>query len=410
MIDPLTVQAMYDRVAWALLDRGVMISQAPAVAAPHVLTLRFAVSSLRRVRESTPEIVQALGASEIRTYFDSGLYHLQLAMPREGRETLGVWRKPAGQRRAVIGCDELGQPVLVDLSVTPHWLIAGQTKSGKSTVLRVLVYQLARDEDTRLALVDSDADTWAGFERAAGLLAPVASTVDEAQALVLHVQDILNGRTGPAAPVILAVDEARLADSVTHAALLDIAARGAKRCVHLLLSTQYVNAKALDRFMTDQFAGRIAGRVQDPAASRQILGAAGPSDGAQKGGAEILTGYGDLLIADYGRVRRILASFVQPSDLSKLPQAHVLPQAPVDRATAVHPGRIREDDSEAIEWALANWPTSARQIQQAMGVGMDRARRVRDAAAAAVDKGGYPLTPSLPEVIRPDFAARVAAQ
>lgn len=91
----------------------------------------------------------------------------------------------------------------------------------------------------------------------------------------------------------------------------DIAKRGRKRRVHLILATQYVRADILDRTLTGQCGWRIAGRLQDHTASKLAIGASG---------AELLCGPGDTLIAHGGKVTRVQAALGQASDFAALAQ------------------------------------------------------------------------------------------
>lgn len=300
----------------------------------------------------------------------------------------------------VLGVAATGQPVTVQLGgSTPHAVVGAQTGGGKTELLRSWALLESRRPRTRLVLLDMEGSSWAPFQGTGHVIAVDPREVDAALCWAVD-------RLGAASDgwrVVVMVDEAQMLSPFAQGLLRDIAERGRKHLVHLVVATQYIRQDVLDRRLTSNAPIRIAGRVHDATASKQVLGIAG---------AERLLGRGDMLMVVGGAPPVRFQACLPEGDvwrhIGQVPPLD-LEAAPAPAAT-VHPGHVREDDAEAIAWALENGgdggPASARQIREAFGMGMDRARRVRDAARTPP----YPLTPLPRTIIRPDFAARVASR
>lgn len=354
----------------ALGIRGAMM---PVRVGPAALALDFrpAPGYVRAVLAASGELRAALGRP-CRVYQHGAVVRVELARWTRPAVPLAVLPAPDGLA-VPLGLDAVtGVPVGLDLARAPHVLVGGQTGSGKSTALRALAAGLARG-GARLALCDSDADTWGPFRDAAALAYPVAESPADVRALVLTIAGELGGgRGGPA--LVLMIDEVQTLDPPGMRALADVLARGRKGRTFAVLATQYVRGDVLDRRLTDQCAWRLAGRVQDATASRLVLGA---------GGAECLTGAGDMLIARGGGApRRMLAACPTAAELAELDRA-AAPPAPLDP----DPPAGDDLDADVLAWARAQGPgVSARSIRMRWRIGQDAARRYRDAARGMTDR------------------------
>lgn len=353
---------------------------------PHVLTLRLAVQPgyARMAAALGPEVRAALNSPSARVQL-AGAW-LTVELPRPVRDRVELAAMPAAGLAVGLGLDAGGRWCRLDLGQAPHVLIGGQTGSGKSTALRAIVAGLARSGGCRLALADSDADTFTPFSRLAALYAGVAGDAAAAGDLVMHVAEVMDRRAaGDGPPLVLIVDEVQTLDAAARAALLDIARRGRKRSVHLLAATQYVRGDVLDRTLTDQFGWRLAGRVTDATASRLILGQAG---------AELLHGRGDMLLSHGGRVTRLQVAYGTRADFSRLDQVDQAP-ALVTFARPEHVGHAEnaERNGAALAWAVAyGADVSAAAIRKRWACGMDRARVIRDDARRLISEAeGLPL-------------------
>jgi len=291
----------------------------------------------------------------------------------------------------VLGVAATGQPVTLQLGgSTPHAVVGAQTGGGKTELLRSWALLESRRPQTRLVLLDMEGSSWAPFQGTGHVIAADPREVDAALCWAVD-------RLG-AAPdgwrVVVMVDEAQMLSPFAQGLLRDIAERGRKHAVHLVVATQYIRQDVLDRRLTSNAPIRIAGRVHDATASKQVLGVPG---------AERLLGRGDMLLVVGGAPPvRFQACLPGGEVWGRIGRVESLELNTLELSTAdspmvdVHPGHVREDDTEAIAWALENGeggePASATAIQRCLRVGMDRARRIRDAAAAAAALPPYPPT------------------
>lgn len=350
-----------------------------------VLTLAPAPGHVGPALRAAVEVRAALGSELARVYAHAGAVLVEL--PRWARPAVPLAALPAPRGLAVpLGLDSrTGSPVGLDLAAAPHALVAGQTGSGKSTALRVLAAGLAR-AGVRLALADSDADTWRPFARAAALAYPVAEAPADVRALVLAVADQLGTRDRAGPPLVLIIDEVQTLDPPARRALADVLARGRKAGIRAILATQYVRADVLDRRLTDQCGWRIGGRVQDATASRLILGSSG---------AEALAGAGDMLVSFGGTMRRVLVALPTAGELAALDQADAAPAGCFMTRNAMKASLVAgetpaagELDPAILAWARDQGPAvSARAIRRRWRIGQTRARAYRDAVLGVTDSG-----------------------
>lgn len=282
----------------------------------------------------------------------------------------------------VLGVSATGEPVRVSLGgSTPHAVIGAQTGAGKTELLRTLGILESRQPMTRLVLLDMEGTSWAPFQ---GTGHTIAADPREVDAALCWVVDRL-GAEPDGWRVVVMVDEAQMLSPFAQGLLREIAERGRKHGVHLVVATQHPRNDVLDRRLTTNAPIRIAGRVHDAAASRLVLGLPG---------AERLLGRGDMLMVVGGaQPVRFQACLPGEADWGRIGRVDELELGNLELSTA--------DNSvvdDMLAWA-AETGASARAIRMRYGIGQDKARRVRDEAAGMTDRP--------PNLIRPDFAARV---
>jgi S-DNA-T family DNA segregation ATPase FtsK/SpoIIIE len=201
-----------------------------------------------------------------------------------------------------------------------HLLVAGQTGSGKSVLLRALVVGLCHFHPPaaiRFTLVDPKRVTFGGLAAGIGahLAGPVVYDVEvllsELDALVAEmeerytlfeqrkVQSIDDYNDVAPAPLprrVVVVDEFQdlIASKATRQPFLDsvkrLGAMARAAGIHLVLATQRPDRTTVPGEIKANLGGRIALRVQEVVNSRIIL---------DQGGAEELLGKGDFY-ADLG--------------------------------------------------------------------------------------------------------------
>jgi energy-coupling factor transporter ATP-binding protein EcfA2 len=349
-------------ITWGQPSIGPLSATLRVAPAPGLMAR--AVSSATRA-----ELAAALRSDAVTTRQDGPW--LAIIVPRQHAPLVPLANMPAWPLAPGIGIDSAGRVVALDLTRMPHALVAGQTGSGKSTLLRTIATGLARARSCELALADSDVDTWRPLHDLACLLAPVAEGGADASALVCHVAGLLDSRdpgNASLVPLVLIVDEVQALSRAARRALDTIAAGGRKRRIHAIVATQYVRGDVLSRLASGQLGWRVAGRVEDATASRQI--------GVD--GAEHLSGIGDFL-ARCGSAPpvRFRAAYGADADYAGLPRrARPWPTLarPPDRHSVSlrsdtpsgHPAHARAHDDERLAWAIAQIQAGVPLSQYAM--------------------------------------------
>ncbi|MFD5699547.1 FtsK/SpoIIIE domain-containing protein [Streptomyces lasiicapitis] len=212
----------------------------------------------------------------------------------------GLASAPTALLSALIGALESGGAWVMDLRLVPHWLIAGATRSGKSTLLARLITQLAPQP---VALVGIDckggmelglfarrlsALTTCRREAVAVLTALAADMRDRMQQCrAAGVRSIweLPDKLRPV-PVVVIIDELAelyLSDGTRESRaeaeqcstlLLRLAQLGAALGVHLVVAGQRVGSDLGSGVtaLRAQLGGRICHRVNDPGTAEMTLG------------------------------------------------------------------------------------------------------------------------------------------
>ncbi|MFJ9423792.1 FtsK/SpoIIIE domain-containing protein [Streptomyces sp. NPDC101249] len=222
------------------------------------------------------------------------------AMASDPLQRPGLATAPTELLSALIGALENGGAWVMNLRLVPHWLIAGATRSGKSTLLARLVTQLAPQ---RVALVGIDCKGGMELGLFAGRLSALATCRREAvavlSALVVDMQERMDAcRTAGVrsiwelpdklrpVPVVVLVDEIAelyLSDGTRESRaeaeqcstlLLRIAQLGAALGLHLVVAGQRVGSDLGPGVtaLRAQLGGRICHRVNDPGTAEMALG------------------------------------------------------------------------------------------------------------------------------------------
>lgn len=349
-----------------------------------------------------PESVEALagalalaaGAESCRIARASGRLLLELPKPAEERRPLRATRletlAPPSATAVCAGIATGGAPVWIDLADerTAHLVIGGTTGSGKSVLLRWILYRLLRQNSTadlRLILLDPKRFELKDFGQVPHLLHPVTSSPLEVARVLAWVTAELDRRaeSGRSRPRILVVAEEVADLSATNRDVNPLIARiaqiGRALGVHLIGTTQQPGAKSLGDSLVN-FPARCLGRV---ASSTLAYGAAG----RKQTGADVLLGRGDFLLVAAGETTRFQAPLPDGRQWSQLPRGPVgslerdLPTlaefSDRDRDPRGGPGRreLAPEDYRAMQEALGRGATIM-DLRQQFGIGHERAARI----------------------------------
>lgn len=276
-------------------------------------------ADLARVIGLDEECAFRAGVQACRIARDRSAVLVEFELPRGAWSTVQI-REPGAGLSLKLGVDVLGRPARLDLGQpeTAHVLTAGTTGSGKSYLLRALLWQAiqAPAERLKVLLVDTKRE----LERFYGiphLAQPAARDASGAAALLEWAAGSIDFRTPDSTPCVIVIDE--LADVVatsraTVPALARIARLGRSLGLHLLAGTQYVSKDTLgDPQLKANLTCRLAGRVENAQASALATGH--PDMGAHR-----LSGAGDFLLALGGRALRFTAPVLTAGQVATLPQ------------------------------------------------------------------------------------------
>ena len=330
-----------------------------------------------------------------------------------------------------IGKDIAGRAVFLNLSTTPHMLIAGTTGAGKSSGINSIITSLLMrntPEQVRLILIDPKQVEMGQYTRLPHLLtAPVTNPKKAANALGWAVKemerryDLLfevgfrditgynaaydRGELQPEAEseqaaferlpyIVLVVDELNdlmmVAARDVEESITRIAQKARAVGVHLIVATQRPSVNVITGVIKANIPARMAYAVNSLTDSRVIL---------DQPGAEKLVGKGDLLLlpGNSNVSQRIQGCFVSEDEVRKV-VAHWRRQAPeVVYVTGVEGdegeshmgagnfgGNGADDDEDevlmrqAMELVVRSQLGSTSMLQRKLKVGFARAGRLMD--------------------------------
>lgn len=193
-------------------------------------------------------------------------------------------------------------PIIKDLALLPHLLIAGQTGGGKTTLLKLILSYLIRSQNVTIYAADMARTDLTWIENYGGIFVPdspgLKIVIDELHHELFNRLDKLKAMDSEnlfeynkkvcvnlqLKRVVLAVDELAVfrprpgmdkeeKDSLlsSFGRLIDLAQVGRKAGVHLILSTQQPNKDVIPALLRDNIPCRIAFKCVTRYASDSIL-------------------------------------------------------------------------------------------------------------------------------------------
>jgi S-DNA-T family DNA segregation ATPase FtsK/SpoIIIE len=241
----------------------------------------------------------------------------------------------------MLGVEQLGGPVVIDLADQPHMLIAGATGTGKSVLLHGIVSSLLTirgPEQLQLVLIDPKHVELFQYQTVPHLIRPPEYSVYRALDILndmgeemkkrmafLHSYKVQNireynlaavagGRT-PLPYIMIVLDEiaemilTEKTAIIKHLANLSAMARAAG--IHLLAATQRPSVDVLPGRIKINFPARACLRVPSMFDSRTVL---------DQHGAEQLLSKGDMLLRDPERagLLRVHAPLITLDDVNRI--------------------------------------------------------------------------------------------
>jgi len=378
----------------ALATRNVEAIVSPVFDGPQLQT--YAINLALGVK---PEIVEGLagalaitaGAGSCRVARDQGRLLVEIPKPPKDRKILTANRllriKNESTWCVPLGVGTTGQVVWYDLADERmcHVLLGGTTRSGKTNLLRWMLFRLLLQNparDLQLLLLDPKGSELQPFAHVRHLLHPPEHDVAEIVKSLMWVDRTMKERAiaGIRRPCILVViDEIRnlvRSNRQVTGLVNSIAEMSAGEGIHLLCTTQQPGAKALGEAIAN-FPCRMLGRVS----SRTLeYGAAGR---ARSQAGELL-GRGDILrITD--TITRFQAPLVDLELLECLPQetttrhldlsAFDPDQEPVGDVDPRGGWQRKPIDIEAIQAAVEDGMTAAA-LGRTFSINFHRAQRL----------------------------------
>ncbi len=260
------------------------------------------------------------------------------------REGLGKPDPRFGSARLAIGVDPSGALVCADLSapITAHVLVAGSAGSGKSEWLRMAVggLMVVNTRDTlRIALIDPKMSAFMDLRSSPWLHNGNAFWVPgEGVEITDFLDDLIGemerryktlqaaraddlaaylaGGTGRMPRIVCFCDEyfalisgdRRERKNVEERIAL-LAAKGRAAGVHMVIATQQASREVIKGTLDANLSCRVGLRMSKAIESRLLL---------ETTGAELLSGYGDLLYKAIGDPMRLQAPYLPPDERASL--------------------------------------------------------------------------------------------
>ena len=290
------------------------------------------------------DISRSMGVGPVRISQIYGTQYLGVEIPNAHRESVSIKELLSNDNYVssehkipiCIGKDISGNIEVIDLSKTPHLLVAGTTGSGKSvfinTLLTSILYKFSPDE-LRLILIDPKMLELSVYNDIAHLLTPVVTEPKKAIIALKWVCKEMerryslmneegtrslegyNQKSVEKLPfIVVFIDE--MADLMMTAGkevehYVQRLAQMARACgIHLVMATQRPSVDIITGSIKANFPSRISFQVASKYDSRTVLGEVG---------AEQLLGNGDMLMSKNGTsLVRYQSAFISDGEVNKL--------------------------------------------------------------------------------------------
>lgn len=432
-----------DQLVAALASHGVDTELVGYTRGPTVTRYELSLGDGVKVAKVTTlsrDIAYTMAATDVRILAPiPGRSAIGIEVPNEQRELVSIGDLLVSQEArtashpldVAVGKDISGRPVFLNISTTPHLLIAGATGAGKSSVINCIITSVlmrATPDQVKLILVDPKQVEMAQYSRLPHLLtAPVTNPKKAANALGWAVKemerryDVLveagfrdvagynaaydRGEMSPQDGqetdkqfsripyILIVVDELNDLMMVAARDVEDCITRIAQKAravgIHLVVATQRPSVNVITGVIKANIPARMAFAVSSLTDSRVIL---------DQPGAEKLVGMGDMLMlpGNTSVSQRLQSAWVSENEVRKV-VGHWRRQAPEvtyvsgiegDANKSSGGGEVfggssgDEDDDElmrqAMDLVVRTQQGSTSMLQRKLKVGFARAGRLMD--------------------------------
>jgi S-DNA-T family DNA segregation ATPase FtsK/SpoIIIE len=300
-----------------------------------------------------------------------------------------------------------GLPIIADLTLMPHLLIAGTTGSGKSvcinTIITSLLYKHSPD-NCKLVLIDPKMLELSSYEGIPHLLSPVITDAKKAtSALSWTVKEMENRYKLMSSEgvrnidgynqkhklkmpyIVVVVDEMSdlmlISSREIESYVQKLSAMARAAGIHIIMATQRPSVDVITGTIKANFPTRISFQVSSKIDSKTILG---------EQGAEQLLGKGDMLfMSSANKIFRIHGPYVSEGDLEKITSFLRSQGNPnyIEEITTIQDNNIADGESnegqdELYEAALKIVQTEKKAstsfLQRKLQIGYNRAARIID--------------------------------
>lgn len=322
------------------------------------------------------------------------------------------FQKAPSRLTVSLGKDIAGTPVVADLALMPHLLIAGATGSGKSVCLNTLIASMlfkATPDQLKFLIIDPKMVELATYNGIPHLISPVVTDPKKAATSLrwavkemeyryelfasAGVRDITrynNSSSGrdsssrsPLPYIVVIIDELADLMMVAPADVEDSVCRLAQMAraagIHLMIATQRPSVDVITGLIKANIPSRISFAVSSQIDSRTIL---------DMGGAEKLLGKGDMLFFPVGAAKpvRIQGAYLSDREVEQLVSFWKKQAVPVYHESltggeAESPAAYEPEDEllpRAVEIFIETGHASISMLQRRLHIGYARAARLID--------------------------------
>lgn len=397
--------------------RVVNVSQGPVIT-QYELSLEPGVH-INKIVNLADNLALSLAAESVRIVAPiPGKSVIGIEIPNKSREMVTlrdivdkqIFCESNAKLPIALGALVSGEPIIADLTVTPHLLVAGATGSGKSVCVNSIICSLLlrrTPEQVRFIMIDPKMVELNIYNGIPHLLAPVitdsqkasltlkwAISEMEARYRLLEKYGVRNissynkmveerdSEYGSLPYIVIIIDEfadlmmvarKEIEDSVSRLAAMSRAIG-----IHLLLATQRPSVDVITGIIKANFPSRIAFQVSSKIDSRTIIDTMG---------AEKLLGKGDMLYQNVatGNPSRIQGTFLSDAEVREIVNdlkgkgdtQYVLSlKENLSESSSSNPEWDDDTFKLAVELAKKEGKISTSLIQRRLRIGYNKAARI----------------------------------